>query len=569
MNKNVEMANIIHEISEASSEKEVLAILFRHSKGRENTFSKSEVLENYKNLKTLGKINLKKDAEDKFLENIRTKKVRTLSGVTPVTVLTRPYPCPGKCIFCPNDVRMPKSYLASEPGAQRAHDNKFDPYYQTYNRLVSYEKTGHPVSKIELIILGGTWSSYPESYQVWFVKRCFDAMNDYTPGQNASYLKPKIEMPYDEKKLSQLAGSYNAVVGLSRNEKRHVVETASWEELFEAHVKNVNASCKCTGLVVETRPDEIDRDEIVNMRRLGVTKVQVGVQSLNDSILKINNRGHDSAKSAEAFALLREAGFKIHAHWMFNLYGSTPKSDIRDFERLFDDPAFRPDELKLYPCSLIKDTELMTLYEQKKWKPYTENELLQVFKGVLPQVPRYCRVTRVVRDISGEDIVTGNKKTNFRQIAEAEIKKDGGVLSEIRSREIRGEKVNAKDLIYKATEYNTANTKEYFLEYVTSDDKIAGFLRLSLPVKKRRIEEIKDSSMIREIHVYGESLSVGESAKGKVQHSGLGKELMKKASALSRENGFKRLSVISSVGTRGYYSDNGFSSGALYQHLEL
>ncbi|GIW69946.1 MAG: tRNA uridine(34) 5-carboxymethylaminomethyl modification radical SAM/GNAT enzyme Elp3 [Patescibacteria group bacterium] len=464
---------------------------------------------------------------------------------------------------------MPKSYLFSEPGAQRAHDNKFDPYYQTYNRLVSYEKTGHPISKVELIILGGTWSSYPEAYQVWFVKRCFDAMNDYKSGEYASYLKPKIEMPYDEKKLSRLSGSYNAVVGLSRNEKRHIEETASWEDLFKAHLKNVDARCRCTGLVLETRPDEIDRGEIVRMRRLGATKVQIGVQSLNDKILDMNKRGHNSAKTAEAFALLREAGFKIHAHWMLNLYGATPESDIQDFEKLFGDLAYRPDELKIYPCSLIEGTELMGLFNEKKWRPYTENELIHIFKAILPKVPRYCRITRIVRDISGDDIVAGNKKTNFRQIAEAEIEKAGDLLNEIRYREIRNEKVDVNDLVFKTTEYSTSNTKEYFLEYVTGNDKIAAFLRLSLPLKEGRIEEIKNSAMIREIHVYGESISVGQNAGGRAQHSGLGKMLLRKASAICKDAGFRRLSVISSVGTRGYYSDNGFSLGTLYQHLEL
>jgi len=547
----------------------VLKVLFRNSKGLDDTYSKATLLEEYQTLKQAGKLTLTDKDEKRFLENIKTKKIRTMSGVTPITVLTKPYPCPGKCIFCPSDIRMPKSYLSSEPGAQRAHDNKFDPYYQTYNRLVAYEKTGHPVSKIELIVLGGTWTSYPEAYQLWFIKRCFDALNDFKPETNSPYLVVKTQLPYDEKKLVNLTGTYNSIVGLSRNDKMLAGEDSTWEELFASHAKNVNALCKCTGLVIETRPDEITKDEVVRIRRLGATKVQIGIQSLNDKVLKINKRGHTVAKTAEAFTLLRETGFKIHAHWMPNLYGATPASDIKDFSKLFADKKFRPDELKIYPCSLVEGTELMGLHNSGDWKPYTEKELLHVFKNILPTVPRYCRVTRVVRDISGLDIVAGNRKTNFRQIAEAELEKDKTKLSEIRSREIKDKRVNREDLVYKETTYLTAGTKEYFLEFVTDEDKIAAFLRLSLPTRQAKISEIEDSAVLREIHVYGGSVVVGKGEVGRAQHVGLGKELIKKASDISRAAGFERLSVISSVGTRGYYSGIGFTQGALYQHLKL
>ncbi|KKS31196.1 hypothetical protein A2380_03275 [candidate division WWE3 bacterium RIFOXYB1_FULL_43_24] len=563
------MIPMIRDIAKAADEKEVLKILFSNSKGLDDTYSKTTLLEVYRNLKDSGKLVLTAKTEKQFLDNIKTKKIRTMSGVTPITVLTKPYPCPGKCIFCPGDIRMPKSYLSSEPGAQRAHDNKFDPYYQTYNRLVAYEKTGHPVSKIELIVLGGTWTSYPEAYQLWFIKRCFDAMNDFKPEHNVSYLVPKTDLPYDEKKLVNTTGTYNSIVGLSRNDKKRSSEDSTWEELFASHAKNVGALCKCTGLVIETRPDEISKDEVVRIRRLGATKVQIGIQSLNERVLKMNKRGHTAAKTAEAFSLLREAGFKIHAHWMPNLYGSDPESDIKDFSKLFTDKRFRPDELKIYPCSLVEGTELMKLHETGEWRPYTERELLHVFKKILPAVPRYCRVTRVVRDISGIDIVAGNKKTNFRQIAEAELEKDKTELEEIRSREIKDKKINREDLVYKETVYSTAGTKEYFLEYVTEDDKIAGFLRLSLPERRAKVTEIADSAIIREIHIYGGSVVVGHGEEGKAQHVGLGKELIKKASNISSGAGFKRLSVISSVGTRGYYASIGFTQGALYQHLEL
>lgn len=566
MQDNDTIIAMIHDIAKASDEKQVLSLLFKYSKGKERTYSKSFVLENYRRLKENGKLGLNDVEEKVFLNNIKTKKVRTLSGVTPLTVLTKPYPCPGTCIFCPNDVRMPKSYLSSEPGAQRAHDNKFDPYFQTYNRLVSYEKTGHAVSKIELIILGGTWTAYPESYRVWFVKRCFDAMNDFVPGTGLDYLKSDKDFPYEEEKLSGFDGNYNSIVGKA---SRKIAETSSWGSLEEAHSINVNALCKCTGLVIETRPDEITKEELIKIRKLGVTKVQMGVQSLDDKVLKLNKRGHSVAQTSEAFKLLRSAGFKIHIHWMPNLYGSDPDKDIKDFRKLFSNSKFRPDEIKIYPCSLIENTELMYLYEQGLWKPYTQEELLKVFRDILPLVPRYCRVTRVVRDISGDDIVAGNRKTNFRQIAENDLAQGGQRLTEIRSREIKDSKVAPGDLNYRVTDYKTSTGREHFMEFVTDEDKIAGFLRLSLPSEEAIIPELEDSAIIREIHVYGESIAVGLDADGKAQHSGLGKKLTEAAKNTARLAGYKKLSVISSIGTRGYYSKLGFAQGPLYQHLEL
>src|SRR3990172_7098370 len=210
---------------------------------------------------------------------------------------------------------------------------------------------------------------------------------------------------YEEKKVVKITGTYNAVVGLARNDKKLAGEDSTWEELFASHAKNVAALCKCTGLVIETRPDEITKDEIVRMRRLGATKVQIGVKSLNDRVLKLNKRGHTAARTAEAFSLLRAAGFKIHAHWMPNLYGSNPEMDIEDYRRLFDDPDFRPDQLKLYPCSLIESAELMQYYQSGVWRPYTHDELLGVLVECFKATPEYCRLTRVVRDIPGTDIV--------------------------------------------------------------------------------------------------------------------------------------------------------------------
>lgn len=566
-----------------NSHQDTARILQKNQLKEQGILSKNAVYNAYTKLKKSKKISLSKKEEEVFFKNVKMKKVRTLSGVTPVTVLTKPFPCPGQCIFCPNDVRMPKSYLASEPGAQRAEANYFDPYHQTFNRLIALRNIGHPTEKIELIILGGTWTHYPNSYRIWFVKRCFDAMNDFSKSKRKTMLKPTLKESLSIKLLEEIKGesmkrTYNQIVAKSLLEKAASIqkEKATYDELFDSHKKNETAKARCIGLVIETRPDELDEKEIINIRKLGATKVQIGIQSLNDKVLKMNKRGHDSKRSIAAVGLLRRAGFKIHAHWMPNLYGSTPEMDVKDFKKLFEENSIFPDELKIYPCSLIESAELMKYYKKGSWEPYSEEELRHILSKMMMTVPNYCRVTRMIRDIPGGDIVTGNKKTNFRQIVEDDLKKAEKSSKDIRAREIKDKKVSFDELELKITEYSTSVSKEVFFEYVTKGNEIAAFLRLSLPLLPGYISELKNSSIIREIHVYGESLLLGERSKGKAQHMGLGKLLIKNACGISKERGYKQISVISSVGTRKYYEKNGFSAidlnnkkSSLYQHKEL
>jgi elongator complex protein 3 len=516
--------------------------------------------------------------------------------VTPVTVLTKPFPCPGTCIFCPNDVRMPKSYLSDEPGAQRAEQNGFDPYLQTMIRLQTYRNLGHPTDKIEVIVLGGTWSFYPETYQIWFIKRIFDALHDFGAGINrreeveaaleqASQLHPKnntTDARVDGRALEQ---TYNQVVqSIYRDEmdRSHVLvrdiidgsrarspidEYATWDELEAAHQQNEDAACRCVGLVIETRPDHISADEVLRLRRLGCTKVQIGFQSLNDDVLRANRRGHTVAATRRAVGLLRRAGFKIHAHWMPNLYGSSPQLDVEDYRRMFDDPDFRPDELKVYPCSLIESAELMQVYERGDWRPYTEQELLDVLAECFMLTPEYCRLTRVIRDIPSTDIVTGNQKTNFRQLVENELARRGQRSPDIRAREIRHRTVEAASLTLDAIAYRTAQGNEVFLQMITPERDIAGFLRLSLP--DRDIEpltpELDGAAIIREVHVYGQAVDIGASQPGRAQHLGLGKTLIEHAVERASARGYTRLAVISAIGTRDYYRKRGFDDGELYQ----
>jgi len=546
-NKDI-LLQIIKEVAhlENPNQENVARTIIKHPSTKSETFSKSQIIETYNNFKK--ELHFSPDEEKKFLEAIKMKKVRTKSGVAPVAILTKPFPCPGQCIYCPNDPNMPKSYLSMEPGSQRALSNDFDPYLQVYNRLVAYKKIGHKTDKVELIVLGGTWSYYPKDYQIWFIKRAFDAMNDFDPLKKVEY-KKKSDIVKDE-------------------EMSHDIE-ALWEGLYSSQKKNETAKTRCVGLSIETRPDFISKDEVKDLRRLGATKVQLGIQSLDDEILKLNKRGHRVRETKKAFRLLRLSGFKIQAHWMPNLYGSTLVQDAGDFRKLFSNDSFKPDELKIYPCSLIKGTALFDLYLKGKWKPYSEEQLLWILQECLTSTPRYCRLSRVVRDISSFDIFAGNKKSNFRQIVEADLEKRGIKINDIRYREIKDEKIDFSCLKLKNTPYETTVSSEFFLEYVTPEDKIAGFLRLSLPKKSVFFEEIVGSAMIREVHVYGELVEIGKKGDKKAQHIGIGSELIKEAEKIAKENGFEKISVISSIGTRQYYQKKGYNLVGLYQIKKL
>ena len=551
-------------------------ILRRHPRAGSGFFSRSELIAGYRALAKSAAFWIDEPA---FVRRVQRRPVRSQSGVTPLTVLTRPHPCPGRCIFCPSDVRMPKSYLADEPGAQRAAAHHFDPYLQTWSRLEAYRAIGHPTDKIELIVLGGTWSFYPEAYQIGFVRRCFEALNDFGAG-----IDRRAEVRLAIRDFGALAesgsepgsdpASYNRTVAAFLGDRLGPgllaeSEAAGWSELAAAQRGNEEAGCRCVGLVVETRPDSVTPEEVRRIRRLGATKVQLGFQSLSDELLRANRRGHDVAATRRAMALLRGAGFKIHAHWMPNLLGATPESDAVDFARIFDDPDFRPDELKLYPCSLVESAELMHAWRRGEWRPYEHAELLEVVTSALLRTPRWCRLTRVVRDISSDDIVTGNKRTNFRQIAERELARRGGRCLDIRAREIRSDRFELAELTLEDNVYESSTGREHFLEFVTDDDDLVAFLRLTLPAHASDVPELAGSALLREVHVYGASLGLGQRCDRRAQHRGLGARLVEEAARRAREAGHRDLAVISAVGTRAYYRRLGFADGELYQHRAL
>jgi elongator complex protein 3 len=551
-------------------------ILRRYPRAGTGFFSRSELIAGYRALAPSAGFGLD---EAGFVRRVQRRPVRSQSGVTPLTVLTRPHPCPGRCVFCPSDVRMPKSYLADEPGAQRAATHHFDPYLQTWSRLEAYRAIGHPTDKIELIVLGGTWSFYPEAYQIGFARRCFEALNDFGAGVDR-----RAEVHLAIRDFATLARtpssphgrreSYNQTVAGFLGERigsRLLAdsEASGWAALEAAQRANEEGASRCVGFVVETRPDHVTPEEVLRMRRLGATKVQIGIQSLDDELLRANRRGHDVAATRRAMALLRGAGFKIHAHWMPNLLGATPDRDSADYARLFEDPDFRPDELKLYPCSLVESAELMDAWRSGDWRPYEHAELLEVVTTALAHTPRWCRLTRVVRDISSHDIVTGNKRTNFRQIAERELVRRGGRGQDIRAREIRGDRFELVELRMQDNVYESSTGREHFLEFVTDHDVLVAFLRLTLPRSAGLLPELAGSALLREVHVYGAALGLGERCERRAQHRGLGARLVEEAARLARLAGHRDLAVISAVGTRAYYRRLGFRDGELYQHLDL
>ena len=505
-------------------------------------FSKIELIKGYQQLTAAGLLPF----ERTVLRRLQMKPIRTSSGVAPVTVLTESAGCPGRCVFCPDAEGMPKSYLPDEPGARRAAQCGFDPYLQVRTRLATFEAMGHTADKVELLILGGTWSAYPRKYREWFVTRCLDAMNEERAG----------------------SGSFLADQALPA------------ATLDAAQAANETGPHRNVGLVIETRPDWVTPAEIRHLRQLGVTKVQLGVQSLDDRILALNQRGHDVATVRRAVGLLRAAGFKLHLHWMPNLLGATPESDRADFARLWSDPALRPDELKIYPCSIIEGTELHRIWQAGAYRPYTDDELIALVADCKATIPPYCRVNRVFRDIPADDIVAGVKSSNLRQLVSRHMTERGQICRCIRCREIREAVVTDDGLRLVVHAYETAGRREQFLSYETAGSRLAGFLRLSLPAWEnieasetsevwQALPEIAGAAMIREVHVYGPALGIGAESGGEAQHLGLGRRLIAEARGRASAAGFDRLAVISAIGTRRYYESLGFERAGLYMIAEL
>lgn len=599
------LLEIIEEIRRGTAvDHKVLArILHEHNKNLKDNrdhFAKKHLLPYYFNAKNTKEElwrswNVDEQTERALIAALQMKPRRTASGVATITVITKPWFCGNDCLYCPNDVRMPKSYLHNEPACQRAERNWFDPYLQVASRLRALSQMGHPTDKIELIVLGGTWDDYPPEYRTWFMAELFRALNDgnameeHAAQRRAFYREAGILN--DEQGLASAAKDLQEAVNDGKSSfadalralygnnaawaKASATQHATLEEVDRLQEENERAQHRCVGLVVETRPETITAPKLALLRRLGCTKVQIGIQSLDQNILELNNRHTDPHAIQEAFALLRLFGFKIHAHFMVNLYGATPEADKLDYRTFVTDSHYLPDEVKLYPCALVEGTGLVPHYEDGSWRPYTEEELVDVLSHDTLITPPYMRISRMIRDISACDILVGNKKTNLRQMVEGHIEKTGHAadVRDIRYREINNRTAEASDLTLHDVKYETAVSTEHFLQWTTEDDRIAGFLRLSLPrpnaVTAREGLPIKaDQAMIREVHVYGAAAKLHATSKG-AQHIGLGRKLVETACEMAKEAGYESANVISAVGTREYYRNLGFNDAGLYQSRPL
>lgn len=494
---------------------EFFAIQRKLSKEYKKPFpSNIKLLKAYRDLVNAGKIKA-----GSTLENLlKTRKVRTLSGIASITVLTKPYPCPGKCLYCPDELDMPKSYLANEPACMRAVLTKFDPYKQVEARLNSLAMTGHATDKIELIVLGGTWSAYPKNYQTWFIKRCFDACN--------------------------------ALRG----------RTPKSKGLKEAQKTNERTKHRIIGLTLETRPDYVTAKELKRMRWLGCTRVELGVQSIYDDVLKYNKRGHDVDAIIDATKLLKDAGLKVTYHMMLNLPESTLKKDEKMFEELFSNNNFQPDQLKIYPCAVLKTSPLYKLWKQGKYKPYSEKQLTDLLIRIKKKIPPYVRIIRIIRDIPSQSIIAGSKTSNLRQII---FDKVGRICKCIRCREPRGLESRIQNLEFRRQDYDASGNKEVFLSFEdVKNDKLLAFLRLRI-ADNWTLSVLKNSALIRELHTYGKVAPLNPKSYTLnpkfIQHKGLGKKLMAEAEKIAKkEFGFSKMAVISGIGVREYYRKLGY-----------
>lgn len=554
---------------------------------------------------------LSDEQQRRLVRTLQMKPRRTASGVATITVLTKPWKCSSNCLYCPNDLRMPKSYLADEPACQRAERTFFDPYLQVAARLKALTEMGHITDKVELIVLGGTWSDYPESYQIWFIRELFRALNDGSqaignlPARKHAYESAGIScdpellkafVAEEQRRIDNRETTYNQAFDRLYGENAAWAsvsqwQKATWEELEAEQDANVDGQHRVVGLVIETRPERITPTHLATLRRMGCTKVQMGIQSLDEKVRTLNDRHTSTQQIQRAFELLRLFGFKTHVHAMVNLLGATPESDKTDYLRLCNDAAFQPDEVKLYPCVLVEGTGLCERFEDRTWQPYSEPSLVDVLVSDTCATPAFTRISRMIRDISAPDIKAGNKKVNLRQLVEQRIDSEGLATAEIRHREVSLANVAAEDLSLEVVEYETTATSERFLQWVTPQGKIAGFLRLSLPhanamarlEKEYEAATLKTSdqshtlpfplqageAMIREVHVYGRVEKLQHAGINNAQHRGLGTELVNRACELASRAGYQRINVISAVGTRGYYRKLGFYDNGLYQQRML
>jgi len=445
------------------------------------------------------------------------KASRTISGVTPVAVMAKPFICPGRCVYCPSSPEAPKSYTVESPAVLRARSCGFDAKKQVEVRLKTFAEMGHAQDKVELIVMGGTFMFYPREYQYQFIKDCYDALNGITSSC-----------------------------------------------LEEARRINENAERRCVGLCIETRPDFCGEAEISSMLDFGTTRVELGVQTLDDEIHCLTKRGHGVSEVISATRLLRDYGFKVHYHWMPGLPGTTPEHDLELSRKLFEDERFRPDGLKLYPTLVVKGSELESWYRDNRYQPYSEEEMIDLLMAIKDLIPKYVRISRLMRDIPSKFIIAGCKDLALRATIRRKMDQTGLRCSCIRCREYGhrlrdGWAVGEPRLI--RLDYDAWGGKEVFLSYEDENETLFGLLRLRINGKK---------AVVRELHIFGPEVSLGERLERAAQHRGLGERLLREAERIARgEFEADSLLVLSGVGAREYYRSLGYGLEGAYMTREL
>jgi len=509
--------------------------------------------------------------EDK-IENFKFligKPVRTISGVSPVAIMTYPRECPhGSCTFCPGGVNsffgnVPKSYTGNEPASMRAIRNKFDPYLQVMNRLQQYILLGHIPSKIELIIMGGTFPSYPINYQDEFICYALKAINDFSD----LFIKENIDL----KKFKEIFMLPHNMRDLNIQEKlqRGLLKFKNNSSLEQEQLRNESSKLRCIGLAIETKPDYGKLNQGNQMLRLGATKVEVGVQSVYETPLHLTNRGHNLNDTKESLQILKDLGFKINAHYMLGLPSTDKKMDLEGLKQMFSDPDFKPDWMKIYPCMVMPGTPLYEQYKKQEYIPLTTDEAAEIISEAKRYVPKWLRITRIQRDIPTKVTIAGVDKTNLRQIVHEKLKEKGIKCNCIRCRE-SGRNKKASNINIYIEKYQAQKGTEFFISVEDlENDILVGYCRLRFPYQFLRPEITQNSALVREIHIYSPQVSLGKKTDISQQHRGFGLKLMKKAEEICQENGKTKILVLSGIGVKEYFSNLGYKKDSYYMSKNL
>ena len=442
--------------------------------------------ERYRNLVRAGTM-----ADDPRMKRLlRRRAVRSLSGVSVISLLTPNFPCPGKCVYCPDNPGLPKSYVPGEPAVMRAEANAFDPVKQVWNRLRALSITGHSPEKCDVRIIGGSWGAYPKDFRENFVRKIYDAHTLFS------------DIPFEDADASATFGKHLPFI-LPKN-----VPTDYSETLEEAQDRNSKSENRVVGMAAETRPDLVTPEELAFFRECGVTRVEIGYQTTFDEINFATGRGHGNAESAKATRDLKDAGFKVVAHMMPNLPGSTPEMDRQSFARVWDDESFRPDEIKIYPTMVVGNSALERLWKAGKFEPYEDGVLVGLMADLESMIPEYARLNRAYRDIPASEILAGSKMANLRQVTEAAMHERGEDRKDVSAREVRDKKNDPKKAVLEIFEYAASGGTEFFFQFVdVADRTLFSVLRLRIPSwvssgGEPVFEALRDAAVIREIHTY-------------------------------------------------------------------